>query len=484
MGFVSFFHNMRVLLISPYLPKKKTYSVFAGAAPSLPPLGLAYLATALKKAEYEVFLIDAILEEIHGEELLKRIKKVNPDVIGISAVTNQFLQAKNTINLIKNYDKNLIVVLGGPHISSMPEETMRECENLDYGVYGEGEKTFVELLNYIKNKKRDINKLKKIKGIVFKSKNKIIKIKPRELVKNIDELDFPARELFRSLKDYSHSPFRGEGMITSVITSRGCPFNCHYCDHSVFGYAYRLNSPEHVIEELKMLKEKYGINYISFEDDNFALNKERTIKICKMMIKENLNLKWACELRVTSVDEEMISWMKKAGCSIVYFGIESGDEEMLKFINKDQTLEQVEKAIKICKKFNLKITGSFILGLPRETRESINKTINLALKHPLDGATFHLFTPYPNTQLARTAEKYGKIQGNWEDYAGHSGKITFVPRGFTEKELLDIQKRAYLKFAFRFNYMIKNLNRFLNPKFVLGGIKSVSNIILKPQNGR
>jgi len=469
---------MKILLLSPYLSRKKTYSVFAGGAPILPPLGLAYLATALLNKGHEVEIVDSILEELGGENLIKRIEKFNPDIVGITAVTNQFLQAKKTIKLLKERNKNWIVILGGPHISSMPKETMEECKDLDFGIYGEGEKTIIELLDYI-NKKQNTPKLKKIRGVIFRGKNKIIINKPRELEKDIDKFGFPARGLFRSIKDYSHSPFRGVGIMTSVMTSRGCPFNCYYCDHSVFGRAYRLNSPEHVINELKMLKEKYGINGVSFEDDNFALDKKRTIEICQGMLRERLNLKWSCELRVTSVDEEMISWMKKAGCWSVYFGIESGDPELLKFINKNQTLEQVKKAVDICKKYKLKITGSFILGLPKESKESIKRTINFASALKVDGVTFHLFTPYPNTYLGRIASNYGKVQGTWEDYAGHSGRVTFIPKGFTEKDLIEIQKKAYLTFALRLRYIFDNLNRFLDPNFIIKGTKSFFTILLK-----
>lgn len=459
---------MKILLVTPYIPKKKTYSSFSLAAPTLPPLGLAYLANALLKKGHNVQILDSILEQTSKSEFIEVLKKFNPDIVGISAVTHQFLAAKHLSNIVKRHNKKIITVIGGPHVSNMPKRTLEEAENIDYGVFGEGEITFPELISKIKYK----STINNIKGIVYRKGKKIIQTNPRPLIKNIDWLGFPARHLLRDLRYYSHTPFRGKGIVTSVITSRGCPFSCYYCDQSVFGRTYRFNSAEHIIKELKELKEKYGIVNISFEDDNFALDKKRTIELCKRIIKEKLNISWACELRVTSVDKELVYWMKKAGCWSVYFGIESGDPEMLKFINKNQTIEQVKGAVKIAKKYGLKVTGSFILGLPRETKESLNKTISLALSLPIDGVTFHLFTPYPNTPLEKICRQYGEIRGEWEDYAGHSGRATYIANGFSEQELLRIQKKAYRKFLLRPRYIINNLNKIgdfnLWKKFLMG----------------
>lgn len=446
---------MKILLVTPYVSKKKTYSSFSLAAPTLPPLGLAYLANSLLKNGHDVRILDAILEQTSESRLIEVLKKFSPNIIGISAVTHQFPAAKHLSDIVKKYDKKIITVIGGPHISNMPKRTMEEAKNIDYGVIGEGEISFPELIKKIMSK----SSIKQVKGIIYRKKGKIIQNSPRPLVKNIDKMGFPARHLLRDLKYYSHTPFRGRGIVTSVITSRGCPFNCYYCDQSVFGRTYRFNSAQHILKELKELKEKYGIVNISFEDDNFALDKKRTIELCKGIIKDKLNISWACELRVTSTDEELVYWMKKAGCWSVYFGIESGDPKMLKFINKNQTIEQVRKAIRIAKKYGLKVTGSFILGLPRETKESINKTISLALSLPIDGVTFHLFTPYPNTPLEKICRQYGKVRGGWGDYAGHSGIVTYIANGFSEKELLKIQKRAYRKFLLRPRYIIKNLGK-------------------------
>ena len=215
--------------------------------------------------------------------------------------------------------------------------------------------------------------------------------------------------------------------MTTMITSRGCPFNCGYCDQSVFGRKWRCHSPEYVISEISYLKKQYGIDFISFEDDNFLLSKQRTIEICRGMIGKSLNIEWSCLGRVNEVDDEVLSLMRQAGCKTVYIGIESGSERILKLINKRLSIDEYRKGIKLIKKYGINVTGSFILGVPSETKEDIDRTIDLALSLPLDGISFFTYTPYPKTPLRELAFKHGKISDEWKNYSGHPSSLPFFP---------------------------------------------------------
>ena len=298
--------------------------------------------------------------------------------------------------------------------------------------------------------------------------------KPRPLIENLDIIPFPARHLLGDLRLYSHTPLRGSGFVISVLTSRGCPFNCLYCDQSVFTRKWRANSADYVIKEIKMLKDKYDADEISFEDDNFALSKERTIEICKKMINENLNITWSCCIRIDRIDEEILTWMKKAGCKNIYVGIESGNQKQLNFINKNLSIEQIRRALKIAKKSGIKnIYGSFIVGLPHDTKETINQTINFACSLPLTGVSFNLFTPYPNTKLREIASKFGVIKENWELYSDHPNFVSYIPENMTPEELMRLQTFAYKKFFMRPKYILANIRNIANINFMKVALKAV-----------
>ncbi len=460
---------MKVLLIYPPVLQEETYSRFAFAAPTLPPLGLAYLASALLQDSHEVKILDCIAERISLKQLRKEIDLFSPSLMGVTSTTITYPHAKEVIKLTKSIDRDIVTVLGGPHITALPEQTMKEIPELDIGVLGEGEESLQELVLGLEREES----LENIKGLVYRKEGATVITPPRPFIIDIDKIPFPARGLFKDLKLYSHTPLRAFGYSTSVITSRGCPFNCHYCDKSVFGRKWRAHSPDYVIKEISMLKERYGIDYVSFEDDNFAASKKRVIEICKKMIDKNLNLRWGCSLRADSVDEELTNWMKKAGCCMVYIGIESGSQDMLNFINKKTTLGEIRKAVDIIKKSDIQIYGSFIIGLPKETKESLNKTIDFALSLPLTGVSFNLFTPYPNTKLRELAEEYGTCIDGWERYSDHSGRVPYIPEGFTEIELLELQKRAYRKFFLRPRYIMTNLNKILDYNFFRKSILAI-----------
>lgn len=444
---------MKVLLIYPPITSDEIYSRYSKAAPCLPPLGICYLAKYLLDANYEVKIIDCVVEKLTLNELKFRIMRYSPNIVGVSSTTVAFYHAKQVTSLVKGIDSEIITILGGAHITACPEEAMKECKDVDIGVIGEGEETILELVQKIQNRESYAT----VKGVIYKDNGIIVKKKPRPVLKNMDNIKFPARELLPDLSSYSHTAYRGRKgeLTTTLITSRGCPFTCTYCDQSIFGRTWRKHSAPYVFSEMKLLKDKFGVKFISIEDDNFSLYKPRVEDICNKIIDNSLDIKWAISGRVNSLDEKLLRLMKKAGCENIYVGLESGSPRILKLIQKKISKEEVNEGIRNITRCGLKVVGSFILGIPSETKEEMEQTVSFALSLPLDGVSFFIFTPYPNTELRDLAFQYGKVSTNWQDYSGHPSTLPYIPHNMTQGELLDFQAKAYRRFLLRPSYIRK-----------------------------
>ena len=276
---------MKILFINPSITKGEVYAKYSAGAPCLPPLGLCYLASVLLKKGYDTKIIDCVAENISVSELKNKVTNFMPDIVGVTSTTISYLSAKKVFQIIKGINSEITTILGGAHISALPLATMSECKFIDIGVFGEGEYTLLEIVERLDQKQS----LSDVKGVLLRDNGRIVQNKPRDTSKCLDEIPFPARHLLKDLRLYSHTPFRGAKFMTTMITSRGCPFNCGYCDQSIFGRTWRYHSAEYVTEEVAFLKEKYNIDFISFEDDNFLLSKKRTIDICQRMIKNSMN---------------------------------------------------------------------------------------------------------------------------------------------------------------------------------------------------
>jgi anaerobic magnesium-protoporphyrin IX monomethyl ester cyclase len=265
---------------------------------------------------------------------------------------------------------------------------------------------------------RNINS---IKGIAFKRGKKVIFTGKRELIEDLNEISFPSRELFENLKyqDYCQKLFGYKS--TLVMTTRGCPFSCNFCSKPVFGDVYRARSPENVIEEIREII-NLGYNRLWFADDIFTLNKNRTMAICKKILQERINIEWDCLCRIDCSDLELLSWMKKAGCQRVFFGIESGSDRMLKLMGKEIKAEEARLAVKLAKKVGLETAGFFMLGYPGETTESLLKTIKFSTSLPLDYLSYSIAYPIPGTAFFEQI-KGSLLKGEW-DFEGQN-KLKF-----------------------------------------------------------
>jgi len=425
-----------------------------------PPLGLLYVAAMLQKEGHEVSVIDNEDLCLTREQLKERIRNARPDVVGMTAYTAKYDSFVDNARIIKSIDRRIPVILGGPHPSTLPVETLNEVPEIDYLILGEGELTTPELLRAI----AEGRPLSSVDGIAYRSGGKAVITKPRELIQDLDALPMPARELIPNLAKRKSS-FRYKRLpFTSMITSRGCPFQCIFCHHSVFGKRYRMHSTKYVIDEIEYLIRTYGIKEIHFVDDLFLFDPKRTEEICDAIIGRGIDITWSANARVNILAKHthLIPKLKKAGCWYLSFGLESGDQDVLNFIKKSITLEDVRKVVGLCHRIGIFTKGYFIIANPVDTQETIIKTIKFSKSLPLDAVQFAIATPYPGTELYRIAKDYGEFEEclDYSRYSSHSPDPTFVPNGLTKEYLVKMQKESYKQFYFRPSYVIREL-RFI-----------------------
>lgn len=454
---------MRIVLATVPITHKATFGGFEFAAARSPPMGLAFMAALLEKHKHDVMIVDCLTEGISTYEQFKeRIRSFNPELIGFTIYTATYTRAQEMVGNIKQDFPNTKIVFGGPHATTLPIQTMEETP-VDYVITLEGEYTMLDLAD-----KKDP---KDILGLTYWKNRKIIKNDDRPAIKDLDKLPHPARHLLPPVDMYQDIATRStKGNVISIISSRGCPFNCYFCNQ-VIGNRWRGHSVDYIFEEIDSIKEPIG--KIDFEDDNFVLNRERLIEFCNRKINGKYKWKWNCYMRLSSADKEVIKLMKKAGCNAVFLGIESGNDNMLKFINKGQTVAFIREKIKLIHDSGIVAHSSFILGYPSETRETLEDTIRLACELPLDGATFCIFTPYPGTVLAEKAKQYGKLSTDWADYSDHSPNPSFVPDGFTREELSTLQKQAYKRFYLSPKFILNHLHMVFNKQFIVTAFKAL-----------
>ncbi len=314
--------------------------------------------------------------------------------------------------------------------------------------------------------------LKNVRGITFRKGNEIIDTEPRHFIKNIDEIPFPSRDLL-PMHLYQANGIR----YTTMLTSRGCPFRCSFCSSSrLFGGFWRGRSPENVLEEIKIIYEDYGIRNVEFMDDTFTLDQKRAEKICDGIIREGWDISWGASSRVDTLSRKLVEKMKKAGCWILFLGIESGSQKILDSIGKRITLEQVRKAVKILKEFGIQVLGSFIIGFLQDTVETINKTINFAKSLNLDYAEFSILTPYPGTPIYDYASKNGLLlTKDWSRY--NAVEPVMRIKGLTEKKLKSLFQKAYITFYLRPNIIFRWI-RDRQFTFVKSATRLVMNYLL------
>lgn len=454
---------MKVLLINP--------KCTTGKAKWLP-LGIGYIAAVLKEAGFIVKVMDG---DITG------MQDFMPEIIGISAMTTQIDEAWRIADQVKKFLPQSRVVLGGVHPTIIPMESITR-PYIDVVVMGEGEQTMKELCIAL----RDSLALNDIKGIVFKDGNYLVATQPRELIQDLDSLPYPARELFAFPQDYTPGYYRQTPCAT-ILTSRGCPGRCTFCNKSIFGSRFRVRSAENVVNEIEYLVKSYGIKEIHISDDNFSTDKKRAMAICQGIIDRKLDISWACSngIRVDFVTQEMLDKMKEAGCYRVAFGIESGSPQILRNINKNITLEKVETAVNMAKKSGLITVGFFMVGNYGENNKTINETIKFIRKLGLDYTQFTIATPYPGTELSEQVDEHGKIFAHkWSDFNTYTGSV-FEWDNLSKKKIDAFQSKMYRSSYLRPGYIFKRIISMKKQDlhFIVDGVKILKSVIgLKEPN--
>lgn len=427
---------MRVLLVNP-----PAINFYHRAGLKMSPLGLAYVASVLKDAGYEVKVIDLNVEKIN----YRTYPYQRYDLVGISVDTTRYPASLKIAEQAKK--RGVDVVMGGPHVTFFDDETL-STRQVDYVVRGEGEYIMLDLVEHLNNGKS----LEEVNGISYLSGNVMIKNPPAPFVKDLDSIPFPARELL-PLDRYTNT-LHGR-FSASMVTSRGCPFDCDFCSCSAFsGIRWRSRSLENILKEVELLYDRYGYRAISFLDDNFTLNPKRVIELCEKMIKTSWDLIWYAFSRVDTIvrNERMIQLMKKAGLDQVFVGFESGSQEVLDKLGKKVTVEKAFRAMEILKRYGVRVWGSFIIGALNETKEMIKETIRFSRKLNPQLSQFAILIPYPGTRLYEKV-KDKLLTNDWECFWG--GRPVMKLNKITREEMKDLIIKAYASFYLRPSKFLK-----------------------------
>ncbi len=409
-----------------------------------PPLGVAYLAAILRRAGHEVLIADTTFVRRPMRHLRFLMEQWEPELIGISAMTSMIANVRSVARLAKQMRRPPLVVVGGPHATVMPEETLTD-ERVDLVCVGEGEQTLLELAE-------QDGQPEGVAGLWYRREGQVVRNEARPPAANLDSLPFPAWDLL-DMDRYIELWFQLDAVRyglrgTSAMASRGCPYHCSYCQPTLerlFGRRIRHRCPESIVAELRELKGRYRIDGVMWLDDTFLLNREWVRKACAALVDAELGLIWGCNVRADRCDRDTLAVMQEAGLRIVHLGIESGSQRVLDEIyHKGITLEQVREAVATAKGLGLMVRGYFMLGAPTETETEVRATIRLANELPLDDVSFSITTPLPHTDLYENTKHLIVQDLSQFDYyrAPVYGGDSVLPA----KKLDRLKKGAYLKF--------------------------------------
>lgn len=470
----------KILLMAPpfYRLFKSTYAL------ARYPLSLGYLAGVIKRdtdwdvrayncdftPRHEPSLKNAYMTTVGFQNYLKNLKDISspvweeiksavsgyrPDVVGISAMSQNFTSACIIAKLIKEINNDTVVVVGGPHPSMVGAEVFK-CPHVDVCVKGEGEETIVELLRAVQARKG----FDGIKGIVYRKGPGFLDNGPREYIKDLDSLPFPHQTAPEVLKDYEKYPALA---FKHMFATRGCPYDCFFCgSRNIWSRKARFRSPENIAREIKGLQQR-GVYSVAFEDDTFGINKNYIKQVCDAILANCPDIKWSSELHVRLADDDTVSLMKEAGCYSISIGIESGNNQILKEMRKDITIEEALAACRIIKKHGLELCAFFMVGFPQETEETLNDTLKAMNAINCDSLVYSIFTPYPGTESYEFCKNNGLIGNDFDVslYNHQSPANCFCGKIAPE----------------RFRFLVSKIEKMVDRNNAPSPIKSVSRIL-------
>jgi len=435
-----------VLLLNPPLDVKERSGSLAAAAGRSMPYGLLSLAAVVRQAGYDVGFLDAAAMNLDVEETCAAVLARKPWVVGITTVTQSIDRtAEITRKLQQAGVPGLRIVIGGPHLSSVPTETFERFDCFDLGLVGEAEDSFPALLDALK----DGGDLRTVPGLVHRLDGSIARTKRGPLIHDLDRLPMPAWDLVPDLATFYRpsAPSYLRLPSTTIVTSRGCFGKCIFCNSKSIHGGLRSFSIDYVLDMVRHLQKNFGIRDISIYDDNFVSDEEHLTQFCETLLRERIDLTWSCYSRVDQGDARLFRLMKRAGCWQISYGVESGSQRILDFIRKEVTLEQIAATVGETRRAGLKTRGFFMIGHLTETEESIRQTIDFMLKLPLDDFHFTAFTPLPGTHAYRVADQYGTFDRTWSRM--NLQNTLFIPKGLDAGQLEHYSRTAYRRFYFR-----------------------------------
>ncbi len=448
---------MKILLVNPLTLESSMVNI-------TPNLGLGYIATSLRKNGFDVEIWDGVKKRMTKQKLFERLKRKDYDVVGFQVYTRSVKDAQEGLEFVKSVDHDVITVIGGPHPSGDPEGSMNYMKT-DYAFRGEAEIGLVKLLRRLKGEEDE--PFDKIPNLIWRDNGRVV-VNPLQPIQDLDSIGLPSWDMINP-HDYPYAPigaFSKKYPLTSISTTRGCPYNCTFCaNNTIMGRKVRGRSVESVLEEMELLHDEYGVREFQIIDDNFTWKKDIVVGVCEGILRKgwDIALSFPNGVRLATLDEEILKLLERAGCYSLGLGIESGSPKTLKDMKKAQKVEEIiEKVNLIHRVTKIRTTGFFIIGYPTETKEDILQTIRLSKKLPIHRAQFTICLPVPGSEMTRQLIKDGRLK-NYDFSNVSFQNIVYVPERMTLKELQRLRLKAYREF-------------YLRPRIIMGILTEIQNL--------
>lgn len=431
----------RVLFVHPqgsnWLPGKRDLTRFANI---MPPIGICSMAAYLEREGHETAILDAYARPRSPRQMAAEAVALEPDIVGFSVTTAGFCEAYDIATAIHELRPELPFVFGGVHVSALRERLLERFPLIDYAITGEGEQAMAELLD------GGFDRPSSVGGLLYRADGQVRYAGERTERLELDALPFPAYERLPGFPEAYHLAMfnYGKGPATSTVTSRGCPYACSYCDRSVYQRSFRFNSAGYIYEHVRYLRDRFGLRHVTFYDDLFTYDRPRVVELCEMLARKPLGVTFSCDLRVNHVDAELVDLLRAAGCFQAAFGIESGDESILKRHRRDPRLTRFHEVASMLSKAGIRVKGLFMMGLPGEDEAAIRRTMDLALSLPLDDVNVAKFTPFPGAPLYRNVREFGTFDEDWRKM--NCMNFVFIPKGLTHERLEQLYSQFLMSF--------------------------------------
>lgn len=452
---------MKVLLINPFISTQATAGKYRRFLEPMPPISLAFVAAALKQAGAEVCIYDDYTQGGDRAALMAAIRAAAPDIAGLTCVTPTAARTMEIARQIKSEFPNIKLAMGNIHASVFYEQIINDGL-ADFVALGEGEDTIADLVRTLESG----GDVSAVKGLAWKRGGRAIANEPRPYREELDELPFPAWDLFplERYRLFSFAVVREPGML--ILGSRGCPYNCTFCSLKIMGRKRRKRSTANIADEFEWLLNSFGYRQMSFIDPIFPLSKQEGLEFGQELIRRGLHKKavWTTETRVDLVDQELLDALAASGLRRIMYGFESGGQQGIDSIKKNFKIDQARSAVAMTKKAGVEIIGFFMLGVPGETRQSAEQTIAYSVSLDIDFAKFTIFSPFPGTKVYEDMLADGTLQptDDWSTFTNYPSRETpaaYIPEALTNDDLIQLQRRAFLKFYLRprqaFNQLFK-----------------------------